>query len=81
MYNKIKKTKNKMIVAIVVLIIVVTIITLCVQTISKNNLTNKSIIAGREIAKNEATQTLDTIDWIEDIDSRIGFITIKNKGK
>ena len=81
MYIKTKKTKNKKILTIVILIIALAIITLCVQTILKNNLIDKSIIAGRDIAKNEITVELDTIDWIEDIDSSIGNITIKDNGK
>ena len=71
MYIKTKKTKNKKILTIVILIIALTIITLCVQTIFKNNLTNKSIIAGRDIAKNKTTVELDEINWIEEINAPI----------
>ena len=72
MYIKTKKTKNKKILTIVILIIALTIITLCVQTIFKNNLTNKSIIAGRDIAKNKTTVELDEINWIEEINAPFG---------
>ena len=51
MYNITRKPKNKKNLTIVILITALIIITLCVQAISKNNLINKLIIAGRDISK------------------------------
>ena len=81
MYIRTKKPKNKILLAIVILIIILTIITLCVQAISKYNFINKSIIAGRDIAKNEITTTIDQFNWEQDVDSKIGSITIEDNGK
>ena len=81
MYIRAKKPKNKILLTITMLIIALIIIALCVQTILKNNLTNKSIIAGRDIAKNKATVELDKIDWKKYMDNSVGKITIEDNGK
>ena len=76
------KLKRKIFIAVSIIAIVLIIIALCAQAISKNNLENtKSIIAGRDVAKNEITQTLDEIDWIQDVDPSIGSITIEDNGQ
>ena len=76
------KLKRKVFIAVSIMTIILIIIALCVQAISKNNLENtKSIIAGRDVAKNEITQTIDQFDWEQDVDSAIGSITIEDNGK
>ena len=81
MYNRLRKPKSKIILTIILLIIAIMIFTLCVQAFAKNKLINTSIIAGKDIAKNEAIEELDKIDWIQDNGSNIGNITINNNGK
>ena len=71
MYNRLRKPKSKIILTIILLIIAIMIFTLCVQAFAKNKLINTSIIAGKDIAKNEAIEELDKIDWIQDNGSNI----------
>ena len=76
------KLKRKVFIAISIVAIAVIIIALCAQAVINNNLENTtSIIAGREVAKNDITQTIDQFDWEQDMDPEIGAITIEDNGK
>ena len=76
------KLKRKVFIAISIVAIAVIIIALCAQAVINNNLENTtSIIAGREVAKNDITQTIDQFDWEQDVDPQIGSITIEDNGK
>ena len=76
------KQKRKVFIAISIIAISVIIIALCAQAVINNNLENTtSIIAGRDIAKNEITTTIDQFNWEQDVDSNIGSITIEDNGK
>ena len=76
------KQKRKVFIAISIIAISVIIIALCAQAVINNNLENTtSIIAGREVAKNDITQTIDQFDWEQDVDPQIGSITIEENGK
>ena len=80
MYNNQRKKQIK--ISLIPIIITLIIITLIVQAVlSYSNISMTSIIAGKEIAKNKITQELDEINWIQDVDSRIGSITIEDDGK
>ena len=76
------KLKRKVFIAISIVAIAVIIIALCAQAVINNNIENTtSIIAGREVAKNDITQTIDQFDWEQDMDPEIGAITIEDNGK
>ena len=80
MYDKKKRKQIK--IPIIPIIIFFIIIALIVQAVlSYNNISMKSIIAGRNIAKNEITTTIDQFNWEQDVDSNIGSITIEDNGK
>ena len=81
MFIKTKKSKNKIFLLMFMLIIVLTIITLCVQSVHKNYVLDKTIIAGNDISKNKSTVVLDTIDWQEDTNPLIGALDINDNGK
>lgn len=76
MYNKQIK------ISLILIIIILIIIGLIVQSVlSYSNISMKSIMAGRDIAKNEITTTIDQFNWEQDVDSNIGSITIEDNGK
>ena len=88
MYNNQRKKQIK--ISLIPIIIILIIIAIIVQAIlSCNNISMTSIIAGRDIAKNKATEEIDQIDWIEVInapywDGSITYsnpVTIENNGK
>ena len=62
MYNNQRKKQIK--ISLIPIIITLIIIALIVQAVlSYSNISMKSIIAGRDIAKNKATIELDEINW------------------
>lgn len=82
MQNEQKSLSKKTLSIIGKLIIIMASIILCVNLIAKINEENKnSILLGTHTSKSELTQTMDNFEWIKDVSSSIGTITITNGGK
>lgn len=81
MNNNTKKLKKKLLL-LICFTVIIAITFLCIKIITKINSENsKYIIAGKDISKNDLTETMNKFEWEKDVSSSIGSISIENNGK